>query len=176
MSNVKYLTADIDKVIESKLFYINYYCGDSHWELAKRTYSNDDERQSGKYGYFAIQVDDDRDISISVVCDGGFEYYNFEEFFNEDTIRDEVDLRLQEILLQTLNDLLDEGVVYFPRCTGVDCEYYTTHDYMASITMCRLTNECVKKGNACTIRESVNHYKDILSWREGFLHVMKNKQ
>lgn len=40
--------------------------------------------------------------------------YKFKKFFNEDEIESEVDLELQEKLLETINWLIDEGIVKIP--------------------------------------------------------------
>lgn len=178
MSNMPLLKANNSKIAESKLFDINDYdyCGDSYWELTKYTYKNDAERLSRVYSYFTIQIDDDDNVMVTCVSNSGFNFYHFEEFFNEDTIGDEIDLKLQEILLETLNSLLDDGVIYFPRCLGVECEYYTTHDYMQSITMCALTSEYVKQGVACTLREDANHYSDVVKGRLKRLESIRSKQ
>lgn len=51
------------------------------------------------------------EVHCYCTCWGGMGRYNFNEFFNYREIETEKDLETQEILLQYINRLLDEGIL-----------------------------------------------------------------
>ena len=53
-------------------------------------------------------------IRLSCSSYGGMCGYNFKKFYNPLEIENEYDLQLQEALLETINKLIDEGVIKIP--------------------------------------------------------------
>lgn len=54
-------------------------------------------------------------VHFHTSCWGGMGKYKFKEFFNMKEIENERDLETQEVLLQIVNQLLDEGILEVPE-------------------------------------------------------------
>ena len=52
-------------------------------------------------------------IRVNFSAYGGMANYNINNFFNEKDIKHEDDLKIQEIFIEKMNKLIDEGVFYF---------------------------------------------------------------
>lgn len=111
-SDVKRMeVADRSKVC-SPLFWrnnvINAWCiSGSAGSDADRRFGSDNEFWIGIYDkpYYK------RYIHAHVNCWGGMGKYEFDEFFNPKDIEHDIDLEIQEKVLETLNMLIDNGIV-----------------------------------------------------------------
>lgn len=52
-------------------------------------------------------------IRVVFSTDGGMCNYNVKKFFNEKEIQNDDDLKIQEMFIEKMNMLIDEGVFYF---------------------------------------------------------------
>lgn len=87
------------------------------WCISGNTSKSWEDRRFGTYNSYWIGIYD-KDApaykgKIRVNCSsyGGMCHYSFKKFFNPSEIEHEDDLRVQEILLEKVNYLIDEGIL-----------------------------------------------------------------
>jgi hypothetical protein len=90
------------------------------WCILKNTIKSLEDDEYCTYNEFWLGIYDDvgtyaGKIEISVTSHGGMCKYNFNEFFNEADIENEMDLEIQELILKTINDLIDNNVLYIEK-------------------------------------------------------------
>lgn len=82
------------------------------WDITGSTTKKNSDVTSLACNEFLIRVDYDGSIRVMCSTYGGMANYNFNEFFKENEIENELDLEIQEKLLETINMLLDEGILF----------------------------------------------------------------
>lgn len=114
MEDVKNLKIkDRSKVCEP-LFWRNESMG--AWCISRDTIKDNKDSKYGTYSDFWIGIHDKdsiekRKLDINVSALGGMCNYNFNHFFDESAIDNEMDLEIQEKLLETINKLIDMGIL-----------------------------------------------------------------
>lgn len=126
-SDVKKLKiGDRSKIIKP-LFWRNNVV--NAWCISGTTIKNNNDSRYGTYNEFWIGIYDEELVSqgdnlkvqrktkLAVNCHayGGMTDYNFKEFFNPKEIENDMDLEMQEKLLNTINNLIDEGILIIPK-------------------------------------------------------------
>ena len=87
------------------------------WCISGSTDKNAKEDEYGCYDEFWLGVYDkdaksyaDK-IRVKFSAYGGMCHYNFKKFYNYSEIENEMDLEVQEMFLEKINVLLDEGIL-----------------------------------------------------------------
>lgn len=110
----KLVVKDRSKICEP-LFWRNNVI--SAWCLSGSTAKNNFDREYGTHNSFWIGVYDEDakayagKVRIDVTGHGDIFSYKFEKFYDYRLIENEHDLRVQEMLLEKLNMLIDEGIL-----------------------------------------------------------------
>ena len=88
------------------------------WCISKTTAKNSKDREFCTYNSFWLGIyDDDAEsfagkIVIDVSAHGGMCNYKFEKFYDMKDIENEMDLEIQELILETINFLIEEKILY----------------------------------------------------------------
>ncbi len=102
---------DESKICEP-LFWRNNIVG--AWCISKDIGTDADKRY-GTDNSFWIGIYDEpyyrRRVHVYCNCYGGMCGYNFKKFYDEKEIENEIDLHTQEKLLDTINHVIDEGIL-----------------------------------------------------------------
>lgn len=91
------------------------------WCISGSTAKNAKDNEYGTYNSFWIGVYDETaknyagKIRVSFSSYGGMCGYNFKNFFDTNEIDNEMDLRVQEMFMKQLNQLIDDGVFAIDR-------------------------------------------------------------
>lgn len=91
------------------------------WCLSRSTAQSDKDWEYGTYSEYWIGFYDQDakaykgKIRLAVSAFGGMCNYKFNTFFNPKDISTKDDLRIQEMLLEEMNWLIDEGIVEIPK-------------------------------------------------------------
>lgn len=91
----------------------------SAWCLSGNTASCSGDYEFCTYNEYWLGVYDEDaksyagKIRVNFSAYGGMANYNINKFFNEKDIEHEDDLKIQEIFIEKMNKLIDEGVFYF---------------------------------------------------------------
>jgi len=81
------------------------------WQISKDTIKGFKDDVLGTFNQFSIMIHDGGTVRVLCSTYGGMANYHFNEFFNPSEIEDEHDFEIQEMLLETLNMLLDKGIL-----------------------------------------------------------------
>lgn len=81
------------------------------WDIKGNTSKKNDDITLLAFNEFLIRVFYNGPIRVICSTYGGMANYNFTEFFKESEIENELDLEIQEKLLETINMLMDEGIL-----------------------------------------------------------------
>lgn len=81
------------------------------WCISGTTIKNTSDNMYGTYNSYWLGIYDDGKIKIHCDCHGGMCDYNFNSFFREQDIENDIDLEIQEQLLCKVNQLIDNGVL-----------------------------------------------------------------
>ena len=81
------------------------------WCLSGDTAESKEDELYGTYSEYWIGFYDSGTIEANCSSYGGMRSCSFEKFFDPKDIDNEIDLRLEELLLRDLNWLLDNGIV-----------------------------------------------------------------
>jgi hypothetical protein len=100
--------------IKSPLFWRNDVV--KAWCISGDTARTADDSRYGTYSDYWIGIYDEdcnikRKLKVSLSSHGGMCGYNFNTFFDSRTIENEHGLRVQEMLLESVNKLIDEGIL-----------------------------------------------------------------
>lgn len=108
MKDVKNLKL-IDREKMEEMFWRNDVI-DAYCLLASTAKSGKDMRY-GTYNEYWIGVyDKDNKVEVSFEAYGGMCSYNFNEFYNKKDIENEIDLEIQEMFMERINQLIDDGI------------------------------------------------------------------
>lgn len=88
------------------------------WCISKNTCKNRKDDEFGTYDEFWIGIYDEDaksyagKIRVTFSAYGGMCSYNFKNFFDYKEIENTIDLEIQEMFIETINQLLDEQILY----------------------------------------------------------------
>ena len=91
------------------------------WCISVNTAKNSKDMEFGTYSEFWLGVYDEDAKSYAgkvrhnFTAYGGMCGYNFKKFFNFAEIENELDLIIQEMAIEKLNHLIDEGILILPN-------------------------------------------------------------
>lgn len=91
----------------------------SAWCLSENTSTCDKDYEFCTYNEYWLGVYDEDaksyagKIRVNFHAYGGMCSYNFKKFFNAQEIENDDDLKIQEMFIKKINELIDEGVFYF---------------------------------------------------------------
>lgn len=118
VSDIKYLIVDRDK-IQREPFWRNNVI--NAWCLSSNTAKNTMDEMSCDSYWLGIYDGDDlmhpNEIQVRFDSYGGMCHYYFDEFYDSDSIENDTDLRIQEMFLAQINQLIDDGVFVIPSDT-----------------------------------------------------------
>ena len=89
------------------------------WCISANTCKTRADDEFGTYNEYWVGVYDEDaksyagKIRVTFSAYGGMCHYNFRNFFDAKEIENDLDLRIQEMFIEKMNQLLDEGVFYF---------------------------------------------------------------
>jgi hypothetical protein len=115
IEKIKKLKYNRDKVNESGFYRNNAV---DAWCISKTTAKNDGEYECCAYNSFWLAIYDDDaemyagELILDVSSHGGMCNYNFNEFYRTEDIECEIDLEIQELILESINKLIKEDVLY----------------------------------------------------------------
>ena len=109
MKDIKSLKIKDRTKISKPLFWRNNIV--KAWCISGNTIKNRKDEEYGTYNDFWIGIFDNDKIKVDCSAYGGMANYNFTEFFNYNEIEYEMDLEIQEKLLETVNSLIDDGIL-----------------------------------------------------------------
>ena len=87
------------------------------WCISGSTAKNAKEDEYGCYNEFWLGIYDEDakayagKVKVQFSAYGGMCHYNFKKFYNYSEIENEIDLEVQEMFLEKINVLLDEGIL-----------------------------------------------------------------
>lgn len=83
------------------------------WCMSGNTMRSHEDSRFGSYSSYWIAIKDDEPtrVDIKFSAYGGMCDYEFNEFYNKSFIQNDIDLRIQESALETINRLIDEGIL-----------------------------------------------------------------
>lgn len=83
------------------------------WCISGNTIMSSKDSQFGTYSSYWLGIRDFKPDKVELIISsyGGMCGYNFNEFYNEEDIENDIDLRIQEIILEDANYLIDEGIL-----------------------------------------------------------------
>lgn len=114
MKDVRNLKINDRTQLKEPLFWRNHVV--KAWCISKTTIKNQYDDIYGTYNDFWLGIfDEDCDrkvkLRVNVSTHGGMCRYNFKKFFDYKEIEHEIDLEIQEKLLETVNQLIDMGIL-----------------------------------------------------------------
>ncbi len=114
MKDIRNLQINDRTQLKEPLFWRNHVV--KAWCISKTTIKNQYDDMYGTYNSFWIGIFDencDRKVKFRVNVDshGGMCSYNFKKFFDYKEIECDMDLEIQEKLLETVNQLIDMGIL-----------------------------------------------------------------
>ena len=89
------------------------------WCISANTCKTRADDEFGTYNEYWVGVYDEDaksyagKIRVTFSAYGGMCHYKFKNFFDAKEIENDLDLRIQEMFIEKMNQLLDEGVFYF---------------------------------------------------------------
>lgn len=89
------------------------------WCLSGNTVNSKADWEYGTYssywiGFYDNPAENESRIGLSISCLGDMCNYGIEEFFKDEDIENEDDLKIQELLLERINWLIDEKIIAIP--------------------------------------------------------------
>lgn len=93
----------------------------SAWCISKNTSKNEMDYEFCTYSDFWLGIYDEDakfyagELQFTVSSHGGMCSYIFDEFYREEDIENDIDLEIQELILKTINDLIDNNVLYIEK-------------------------------------------------------------
>lgn len=116
-NSVMRLKVNREKVNESFFWRNNLI---NAWCISGNTAKEADEHKFGTYNSFLLYIFDKDSqafpdqIILSFYEYGELSFYMFDKFYDFSTIKQESDLEIQEMFLEKINHLIDEGVLIIP--------------------------------------------------------------
>lgn len=116
VAKLKKLRCNRNKITEKHFWRNNVI---SAWCISGNTCQTVADDEFGTYDEYWIGVYDEDaksyagKIRVTFSSYGGMCGYTFKNFFDEKEIENEMDLHVQEMFVEKINQLLDEGVFYF---------------------------------------------------------------
>lgn len=120
------------------------------WCISGNTAKNNDDHKFGCYSDFWLGIHDEDSkmrgkLKFNIYAYGGIMGYSFDNFFDENEIEDEHDLKVQEIFLKAINNLIDKRILCFP---------FTNSDWIKSDSL-----QWIRKTGLTTF-EVINAFSD----------------